>query len=331
MLLLDSTLRKLQFQGDTGTNCDFFVSFVEEAFQTANVFTPGTSKGNVAVTTATDILAAPSSGDVRQVRYLSLFNTTASTTNVYTVLYNDNGTTRTLYRGSIAAGQMVEYVDGEGWHVVDASGNRKFTSTAASSISIKHFENWPIQTMVSVNQGTLFLQQFDFADNFSPDVGVVGLAMRSQSSGDGATVTIAMGVYSANGATLSLASSTTRTLGYNSTAAASSASAATGSKFWTVPTGTWNLTPGAWWLGIGFSVSTSSLSGSFSYFINQATLSVNGSEFGGGTGNVTSPVMFGVYSAATASCPATIAWSQVNQTGAGGNFGTPWFVLARTS
>lgn len=331
MLILDATTTKIQASmagAVTTTNPDYFASYVDV---TTTTFTSAQSNGALNGVTQVDMIAAPSASTQRQVKYISIFNRD-SVSQTITVVVDVSGTDRTIYRGALLSNEMLQYVDGEGWSTIDANGNRKFVSTnitAAQSISF--YEPAAVLTASAFQQGSLYLQHVSIPANFNPDVGMIALILAASSSAGG-TISINMGAYSYNGNSISLASSTMRTIGFNSTAAASSATRVTGTKFWSIPTGTWNMTPGDYIIGIAMSATTSATSGTFSFYFNRSGISINGSEFGGGTGNVTNPLMFGRYSAATNTLPNSIALSEVIQSGSGTNFAqTPWFCLVRSS
>lgn len=334
MIILDATTQNIKAvmgAAQTTTNPDFFASYVDV---TTTTYTPAQNNGTLNGVTAVNVVTSPAGSTQRQCKFISIFNRD-SVTQTITITHDTSGTGRTLYKGTLAPNECIQYVDGEGWSTLDANGVRKYISTAAgAAVSFSYVEPAALVTATSHLQGTLFLQRFAVGANFNPDVGMVALIM-SNSSSAGFTYTINMGLYTFNGSTLSLASSTTRTIGANSTAAASSVTRVSGTKMWSIPTGTWNLTPGDYVLGLAMSIATSGTSGSYSYYFNRcsnSSFSINGSEFGGGTGNVTNPIMFGAYSAATNTLPNSIAFTQVNQTGAAAAWAlTPWFALARTS
>lgn len=333
MLILDATTVKLQalLEGAATTQPDYCVSYVD---LTTSAFTPAQGNGTLNSSTAVDIVPAPGGSTQRQVKFISVFNRdNVSHTLTVRVDNNSGSTDRTIFRGLLAANEMAQYVDGEGWSTIDANGVRKFVSTAsAAAQSMSYLEPLPLMTATAgPSLGSIFLQRVVVPANFNPDVGAIMLIISNGSSAGG-TFTINMGIYSFNASTLSLASSTSRTLGYNSTAAASSYTNVSGTKRWSIPTGTWALTPGDYVVAIGVSIASSATSGSYSYYFGRSNISINGAEFGGGANNVTEPIMFGVYSAISNTLPASIAFTQVNQTGAGSNFAQmPWFALARSS
>ena len=123
MILLNSTdsLQVLLAGTVTTNQCVLYAAYADMAAD-GSTFAPGSANGLTNNTTAVSWLSAPASGDVRQAKYLSLYN--ADTVSVTaTVRINDGTNTRILCKATLATGERLEYsVDG-GFRTVGASGS----------------------------------------------------------------------------------------------------------------------------------------------------------------------------------------------------------------
>lgn len=120
---------------------------------------------------------------------------------------------------------------------------------------------------------------------------------------------ISAGIYSFNSNSLSLASSSVQQISVNSTALTNYS----GTRFRSVPLGTWNITPGEYVLGLMVSGNgPAGTTGSFSFF-GQNSVSINGVE--GNAANYTAYFQPGIYSAATGAFPSTITLGNINVSG----------------
>lgn len=132
MIILDATTRKLEIllSGSVTTNqLPFVASYVDIATGT---FTPATNTGTSNNTTAVTLIDAPASSTKRQVKFISIQNADTVAATV-TVRFNDNATTRVIFKTTMATGETLVYSDG-GWYALDANGERK-TSTSTSILA----------------------------------------------------------------------------------------------------------------------------------------------------------------------------------------------------
>ena len=123
MIILDSSVRKLQLVlagAKASVDCPYVSSFV--SMDTAT-YVPGSNNGVTNGVTAVDAVTAPSGGQ-RQIKMLTLFNQDTAAVTV-SVIYNDNGTQRILYKCILQVGEALCYNDGEGFISLDASGSIK--------------------------------------------------------------------------------------------------------------------------------------------------------------------------------------------------------------
>jgi hypothetical protein len=124
MIILDATTRSLEvvLGGAITTNqLPIVSSYVDN---TTTAYTPASSNTATNNTTAVTAVAAPGASTQRQVKLLTVNNADTASATV-TVRYNDNSTTRVLFKAALAVGDNLIYTDGEGFRVVDSSGNTK--------------------------------------------------------------------------------------------------------------------------------------------------------------------------------------------------------------
>jgi len=88
---------------------------------TTSAFTPGRTIANTNNATAVEIAPAPAASTTRVIDYLSIFNTDTASATV-TVRFNANGTTYTLSKVTLAAGEKLEYSEGVGFQVIATTG-----------------------------------------------------------------------------------------------------------------------------------------------------------------------------------------------------------------
>lgn len=132
MIILDATTKSLEIKlgGAPATNqLPFVASYVDV---TTTTYAPGANDGATNSGTAVTAVAAPGASTSRQVKFLTVRNSdTAAVT--LTVQYNNNGTTRILWSGALAVGDLWIYTDGEGVRVIDNTGSMKSSGAGGSS------------------------------------------------------------------------------------------------------------------------------------------------------------------------------------------------------
>lgn len=92
------------------------------------------SDGQSNNTTAVTLISAPSSGFLRQVKYVSVQNTDSAAHTVV-IRFNDNGTIRIIGSWFIKISDTLIYVDGRGWYVLDASGKIRVLPVSVTTSS----------------------------------------------------------------------------------------------------------------------------------------------------------------------------------------------------
>jgi hypothetical protein len=125
MLLLTATTDKIQLVTGSAGTINFHASWVDN---NAGTITPGRSNSAPTTATTTDVVAAPAASTQRNIKTLNIRNAHASNANTLTVLFNDNGTTYELFKCTLAAQEILTYVEGLGWDIYAADGSHKAQS-----------------------------------------------------------------------------------------------------------------------------------------------------------------------------------------------------------
>lgn len=119
MLILANTTDKLQLVTGAAVTVDVHASYADHTTATDDVVA---NRQNTAITTATttDIVAAPGSGVVRNIKTLHVRNKHATSSVDVTVVYDQNGTDFELHKVTLLAGETLEYIEGIGFFVIAA-------------------------------------------------------------------------------------------------------------------------------------------------------------------------------------------------------------------
>lgn len=123
MLILDTEDRTLQLELGSAVNSDepeFVASYVD--VKAPDLYEPATNHGTTNGATAVTLLAAPSDGRRRQLKFLSIANIDDQA-NTARLFLDDNGTERTIATITLPVGASLLYTDGEGLRVIDTNGN----------------------------------------------------------------------------------------------------------------------------------------------------------------------------------------------------------------
>lgn len=104
LIILDTTTKKLQLVlGEAATTeLDYTVAWADS---TDTDVTEGNSNGTSNDTTAVDIVAAPAASTRRIIKDISVYNND-NISHTFTINYNDNGTLRKIWTGTLASGAI---------------------------------------------------------------------------------------------------------------------------------------------------------------------------------------------------------------------------------
>jgi hypothetical protein len=131
MIILKATTESLQLITTTTANIDYSISYVDI---TTTTFTPSTNEGTIATATTTSVLSAPASSTQRQVKLITFSNRHATSSNTLTLQKLISSTTYNITPTvTLAAGETMQYMDGNGWINYSATGSIKGSQTAAGS------------------------------------------------------------------------------------------------------------------------------------------------------------------------------------------------------
>jgi len=311
------------------------------SFQGAGIASVGMTNGSV-------VISVPSGGGAGDGGNVLAAGTQTANTTGTVVFSNSNGVTFGMSNNSVitasVAGGGADGVNiiaagtqtaGTNATVVFSNSNRitfgmNNSSVVTASFSqtdptVSAFEPKPLAGLQAMVASSLLFQRFNSPNNISATeldliVGVSG------SASAGGTLTYTAALYTQTGSTLSMASSASVSYGFNSTAAASSYTALSATRFHSMPV-TFNVTPGDYYMGFIFNSTSSGTVGTYSVAGNGSQLTLQQLPFGGG--NRTYHPIYGVYSAATTAPPASINISQVVQT-SNVAIRPPWFALFGT-
>ena len=126
--ILDATTDSLELVTTTTAALDVVVSFVE---YTASAATPSASESAITTATTTTILAAPGASTQRQVKRLTIRNTSTTATNTLTLQKDVSGTNYTSWKASLGPGETLA-MDSEGeLHIYGSDGLEKIPGTAS--------------------------------------------------------------------------------------------------------------------------------------------------------------------------------------------------------
>jgi len=132
MIVLDATTKSLEVDlvGAVTTNqLPFVATYVDV---TTTTYVPGSSDGTTNSTTAVTLVAAPGASTQRQVKFISVQNADTVSATI-TIQLNNNSTLRTIFKATIAASSTLIYTDGEGFRILDSSGNILYITGSAGA------------------------------------------------------------------------------------------------------------------------------------------------------------------------------------------------------
>lgn len=122
MLNLTDTNDKLQVITSAAVTVDVVSAYADLNTSTGAV-TPGKQLTAISTATTTDIVAAPGSSVVRNVKTLHIRNKHASLSTDVTVQFNDNATLYEMHKATLRAGETLEYIEGVGFFTITNPSN----------------------------------------------------------------------------------------------------------------------------------------------------------------------------------------------------------------
>lgn len=130
MIRLDTPSRKLQLLLAAGVAVSQLPVVVSYSDKTSTSYSGGTQLSTTNGATPVDICSPPAASTIRDVDAISIHNDDTAAATV-TLCFNDT-TNYTLVKTTLQPGDQFFYTHGQGWKVVDTSGNTKITSSGLS-------------------------------------------------------------------------------------------------------------------------------------------------------------------------------------------------------
>lgn len=131
MIILKATTETLEITTSSAADIDYSISYADI---TTTSFIPSTNEGKIISATTTTALVAPSVSTQRQVKLITIANRHASTSNTVLVKKDISGTEYYLTPvTTLLAGEVMQYVEGQGWICYSAIGEIKTTQELRAS------------------------------------------------------------------------------------------------------------------------------------------------------------------------------------------------------
>jgi hypothetical protein len=132
MLLLTSTTSILQVTTSAAGAVAVQASWVDASGTTV---TPGqTNTVNITTAATTTVVAAPAASTQRNVKDLSIRNTSATVAQIITVIHTDGTTPEQKYQCALAVGETAVFDQTGSWSVYDATGIKKQVAISPGSL-----------------------------------------------------------------------------------------------------------------------------------------------------------------------------------------------------
>ncbi len=128
MILLTGTAHLLQIVTASSVALDAHASYMD---LNGSTVTPiALNVVQITGTTTTTLVGSPASSTQRAIKYVSIRNTHASSSNQITIQHSDGTTTSTMLKMTLLAGYTLSYNDVYGWEITDAGGAPVITPLA---------------------------------------------------------------------------------------------------------------------------------------------------------------------------------------------------------
>lgn len=133
-MFLDTDQRSLEIKLNSSVTTNelpWSAHYVEMNTTTFALTKASQATGVTTSTTAATMVAAPVANRTRQIKLLTVQNADTATATIILQL-NNNGTTRVIWRGALAAGEVLVYEEGRGFVVTDTAGALKRSVSGGS-------------------------------------------------------------------------------------------------------------------------------------------------------------------------------------------------------
>lgn len=119
MIILKPTTDSLELVTENLTSIDYSVVWADHSSSSVIL---SRSLGTVASITTASLVTAPSAGTTRQIRGVTLVNTTSGSASTIKIQIDNTSTETVLSKINLQPGDSFNYSDGTGWYSTDASG-----------------------------------------------------------------------------------------------------------------------------------------------------------------------------------------------------------------
>lgn len=122
MIVLKPTTDSLELVTENTTTIDYNVSWVDH---TTSGATPSRSLGTIASITTSSLVSAPSAGVTRQIRGVSILNTSSGSASTVKVQVDSSTVETVIAKINLQPGDSLRYSDGTGWYSNDMTGKSR--------------------------------------------------------------------------------------------------------------------------------------------------------------------------------------------------------------
>lgn len=151
MLLLTSTSDLVRVVTSSTAPLEIHATYVDH---NAGTITPGRTNTEVTTATTTTVVGSPAASTQRNVQTLLVRNAHTSTTNDVTVLHTDGTTSVEVFKVTLAAGEVLQFLDGVGFQVLASTGAVKTSQNQGANAPGGAQSSAVLASDVTNNNGT---------------------------------------------------------------------------------------------------------------------------------------------------------------------------------
>jgi hypothetical protein len=122
MIVLKSTTDSLELVTENTSSIDFNVAWVDHS---SSGVSPSRNVGSISSIATSSLAAAPSAGSTRQIRGISLVNTSTGSASTIKVQIDNSSQEIVLTKINLHPGDSLNYSDGSGWYSTDSTGKSR--------------------------------------------------------------------------------------------------------------------------------------------------------------------------------------------------------------
>ena len=122
MIILAPTTDSLEIVTSDAVNLEYVISYAEH---TSSGVTAVETAGSISTATTTTVISASGAGVTRQVRGISILNTTTFSAVTIHVQIDISGANTVIFKCILNAGESIEFTEGRGWHSLSEHGRTR--------------------------------------------------------------------------------------------------------------------------------------------------------------------------------------------------------------